>query len=367
MKILYKIATMTCLSVLCSGFMSTTGCTGTNVSVTPALGPETTKLLQDQKDQIEKQKEQIVDLQKKDNDRKQQLDKVAGNAYGIDVGTAHIKEDSKGKDIVIAENGLIKKIVGDPSPDERSKADARTISILQNDLQKQKELYGQANTEIENLKNDVKLKDQSITERDNIIKSKDQALIEQDKKHQTEVAKNAKDAQAIYNKLKQDNTDLQKYYEDKERAIWINVLRFGGFGIILLGVAALAITEGRALGPGLILIGSGSLIILIGVAINIVIMQTWFPYAAFAVGLLTLGGIGWASFHFFKNHKTDGQLTALLNDMQTEAETLASKGDEESKILLKKLEEHATYRLGSIDKLKSLFTKSGLDEKQKPL
>lgn len=365
MTALRKVIPLICLAFLSSGFMATKGCKETNVTVTPTLGAETNKLIDDQKKQIQEQQQQITDLKNKDNDRKEQLDKVAGSAYGIDIGTDHIKEESKGKDIVKAENGLIKKIVGEPSAEQRAKADARTIATLQGDLAKQKELYGQANNEIDKLQNDLKAKDQVIAARDEVIKQKDQALVDQETKHKQEVADNAKKAQGVYNQLKQEKTDLQKYYEDKERAIWINVLRFGGFGVILLGVATLAITQGRALGPGLILIGSGALIILIGVAINIVIMQVWFPYAAFVVGLLTLGGVAWAVIHFFKNHKNDNKLTALLNDMKTEAETLAAKGDEESKILLKKLEEHTTYRLGGMDKLQALFTKSGLDEKQK--
>ena len=359
-----RILLITLVFLFTTGFVTTEkGCRKdpTPVVVTPMVGPETQKLIDDQN-------KQIADLKAKEVENAKLKDQVAGSAYGIDIGTNHITDDSKGKKIVEAENGLIKKIVGKPSPETRADADARTISILNDDLVKQKELYGKAIEKIDTINAQIAAKDEEI-------KKRDQDLIDQKKNSDEEIRKNAAKLQLVIderdNTIKDRNATIQDMKDKqaaKERRLWINVLRFGGFGIILAGVLALAVTQGKAIIPGGILILSGSLIIGIGLAIDIVTSQVWFPYAAFAIGLLVLVGVGWCLWHFIKEHILGKKAAAVINDMKTEAQTLSERGITDGDITLSKLQEHVHYRFGDAKsfwnkRLHGEFVADGLDEK----
>src|SRR5690606_26553263 len=102
----------------------------------------------------------------------------------------------------------------------------------------------------------------------------------------------------------------------KERRLWINVLRYGGFGINPIGVIGLAVTQGRAIVPCGILIASGSLVILIGLSIDILTSQPWFPIAAGIVGLLIVVGFGWFLFHVYQKMMLGKKSMAVLNDVE---------------------------------------------------
>jgi hypothetical protein len=333
----------------------------TPVVISATIGPETQKL-------IDEQNKQIADLKAKEVENAKLKDQIAGSAYGITIGTDHITDDSKGKKIVEAENGLIKKIVGKPSPETRAEADARTISILNDDLVKQKELYGKAVEKIDTINAQIAAKDEEI-------KKRDQALIDQKKNSDEEIKQTAAKMQIVIDErdstIKARNATIQDMKDKqaaKERRMWINVLRFGGFGIILAGVLALAVSQGKALIPGGILILSGSLIIGIGLAIDIVTSQVWFPYAAFGVGVLVIIGVGWCLWHFIKEHILGKKAAAVINDMKTEAQTLSERGITDGDSTLSKLQEHVHYRFGDAKsfwnkRLHGEFVADGLDEK----
>jgi predicted nucleic acid-binding Zn-ribbon protein len=326
-------------------------------------GDENKKLVEDLNGQIATLKSQVQTLNEKLSEKDKIIGKVAGSATGIDVGVQHIEGESRGKDVVVAENTLIKKATGEPPAEERAAAAERTLAILQGDLKRQQELYGKATAQIDETKKVIAQKDLEISNRDQEIKNRDAALAEQKKKSDQEAVATASKWQGVVNGYENRITTMKNEQAAKERKLWINTLRFGGFGIVLLGVIALAVTSGRALAPGLILIGSGALVILIGVAIDILTSQWWFPYAAGLVGLIFLFGLGWFCWNLFKAHKNGETSVAMLNDMKTEAETLASKGDAEAKSLLDQIKSHAEYRFGDVKKLESLFVKGGLDAK----
>jgi hypothetical protein len=306
-------------------------------------GNESKKLVDDLKAQVETLKLKIVEKDKL-------LAGVAGSAYGIDIGVKHIEEAGKGRDLVVAENGLIKGAVGDPTPEQRAAAAERSVSILEGDLAKQKDLYGKAQSTIIETKKTIDVKDKEILKRDT-------ALVEQEKKATDERLASAKKLQTTIDDYSSQIQKIKDEQKAKERRLWVNTLRYGGFGIILFGVVALAVTSGRALLPSLILIGSGSLVILIGVGIDVLTSQPWFPYAAGVVGLLCVAGLGLLGYHVYRTTVLGKKSIAVLDDIKTEAATLAEHGDVEGAKLLEKVQPHIDFRFGE-DKT---FWKNALD------
>jgi len=334
------------------------GCQSRPVPVINAqLGNENQKLVDDLKSQVETLKQKVAEKDKL-------LAGVAGSAYGIDIGVKHIDEVGKGKDLVVAENGLIKGAVGDPSPEQRAAAAERSVSILEGDLAKQKDLYGKAQTKIEETKKVIDVKDQEIAKRD-------ATLVAQEKKAAEERDKSAKQLQATVDDFTNQIQKIKDEQKAKERRLWVNTLRYGGFGVVLFGIVALAVTSGRALLPGLILIGSGSLVILIGVGIDVLTSQPWFPYAAGVVGLMCVAGLGLLGYHVYRTTVLGKKSIAVLDDIKTEAATLAEHGDTEGAKLLEKVQPHIDFRFGE-DKtfwkkaLDTTLVKEGHEEKVPP-
>jgi len=331
------------------------GCQTRPVPVINAqLGNENQKLVDDLKSQVETLKQKVAEKDKL-------LANVAGSAYGIDIGVKHIEEVGKGKDLVVAENGLIKGAVGDPTPEQRAAAAERSVSILEGDLAKQKDLYGKAQTKIEETKKQIDVKDQEISKRD-------AALVAQEKKASEERDKSAKDLQATVTNFTNEIQKIKDEQKAKERRLWVNTLRYGGFGIVLFGIVALAVTSGRALLPGLILIGSGSMVILIGVGIDVLTSQPWFPYAAGVVGLLCLVGLGLLGYHVYRTAVLGRKSIAVLDDIKTEASTLAEHGDAEGTKILAKVQPHIDFRFGQDGStwkkaLGTTLVKEGMEEK----
>lgn len=333
--------------------MTTGGCQSKPPVINAQLGPENAKLVADLRKEIEALKTQI-------DQNKVVFSRVAGNAFAIDLGIPHI-EESRGKTVVVEENKLIKSAVGEPKAEDKTLAQARAISILENDLAAQKKLYGDALTKIDTTKKELADKDKEIADRD-------KKLIDQADKAESERVKTAGETQATINGYANEIKRIKDEAAAKERRMWINTLRFGGFGIIVIGIIALAVTSGGALVPGLILIGSGGLVILIGVSIDILTSQPWFPVAAGIVGLMVVAGLVLFVMHLVKVHKIADKSVAVLNDMKTESATLAEAGDANAKAVASALEKNVAYRFGvpgtsGAKLLENAYVKTGLDAK----
>jgi hypothetical protein len=158
---------------------------------------------------------------------------------------------------------------------------------------------------------------------------------------------------------------MQDEQAAKERRMWINVLRYGGFAFIAMGIIGLALTQGKSLIPSGILIAGGSLTILIGLSIDIVTSQWWFPYAAGLVGLAIIIGVGMFVKHLWDTHQFAKKANGVFNDIKTEAEILKEKGLPENP--LASVVPHLEYRFGKQwdHVLDNHAVKDGLDTKQK--
>lgn len=344
------------MGLMSSGFMTTKGCHQEPVApqVNAAMGTENTELFNGLK-------KENVKLQSKVSLYEETMSRIAGNAYGIGIGLKHVPaeaDNAKGVEIIAAENNLIAKAVGEPTPEQRAATDARTIAILQNDLVKKNELYNGALTKIDTAKKDNEKLTEDVKALE--VKNKEQEVKAKKERDEAKVATDAAfaDFQATIKKIHDEQAA-------KERRMWINILRYGGFGFIAMGVIALALTQGKSLIPSGILIAGGALTILIGISIDIVTSQWWFPYAAGFVGLLILVGIGWFLYHIWEKLQFAKKANGVFNDMKTEAEILKEKGLDSGAMAA--AVPHLEYRFGKQwdHVLDTHAVKEGLDTKQK--
>ena len=334
---------------------SVVGCQTVPTVVTPEPGPTAAEL--------EKQyQQQITDLKAALDAKNKQLDAIAGNSVAIDAGLEKTP-DSLGKPVIEKENGLIKKTAGKPSPESEADALARANALLRQDIELAKKLYGEAGNKIEELQGKIVDLEATVKTRDgDIVELQGKAKIERD-----EASKKLTDTIAGY---EERITTLNSEAEKKERRMWVNTLRFGGFAVVLAGIAVLAITKGMALIQGLILIGSGALVIGIGMAFDIVAKQTWFPYAAGVIGLAIVGGGSWFLYSLYQKNQLHNKLVGVLNDVKTEAATLKEAVTPGAENLWAEVEKHIEYRLGEAGssarkQLDKLQVTLGLDSNKK--
>ena len=334
---------------------SVVGCQTVPTVVTPEPGPTAAEL--------EKQyQQQITDLKAALDAKNKQLDAIAGNSVAIDAGLEKTP-DSLGKPVIEKENGLIKKTAGKPSPESEADALARANALLRQDIELAKKLYGEAGNKIEELQGKIVDLEATVKTRDgDIVELQGKAKIERD-----DAAKKLTDTIAGY---EERITTMNSEAEKKERRMWVNTLRFGGFAVVLAGIAVLAITKGMALIQGLILIGSGALVIGIGMAFDIVAKQTWFPYAAGVIGLTIVGGGSWFLYSLYQKNQLHNKLVGVLNDVKTEAATLKEAVTPGAENLWAEVEKHIEYRLGEAGssarkQLDKLQVTLGLDSNKK--
>lgn len=342
---------------LIAGLMlaSVVGCQTVPTVVTPEPGPTAAEL--------EKQyQQQITDLKAELAAKNKQLDSVAGNSVAISAGLEKTP-DSLGKPVITKENELIHRTTGEPSPESKADALARANALLRQDIELAKKLYGEASTKIDELNG-------KIVDLEATVKTRDGDIVELQGKAKTERDEAAKKLTDTISWYEERITTMNDEASKKERRMWVNTLRFGGFAVVLAGIAVLAITKGMALLQGLILIGSGALVIGIGMAFDIVAKQTWFPYAAGVIGLAIVGGGSWFIFNLYQKNQLHNKLVGVLNDVKTEAATLKEAVTPGAENLWAGVEKHIEYRLGEAGssarkQLDKLQVKLGLDSDKK--
>lgn len=343
--------------LLISGFMLAmlAGCQTAPTVVTPEPGPSAAQLEQ-------QYQQQILDLKAALDAKNKQLDSVAGNSVAIDAGLEKTP-DSLGKPVITKENALIKKTTGEPSPEVKADALERANALLRQDVELAKKLYGEAGTKIDVLNG-------RISDLEATVRTRDGTIVDLQGKTQTERDEAAKKLSGVVDGYEKKIADMNDEAAKKERRMWVNTLRFGGFAVVLAGIAVLAITKGMALLQGLILIGSGALVIGIGMAFDIVASQPWFPYAAGVLGLVIVGGCGWVLYGLYKKNQLHDKLVGVLNDVKTEAETLKTAVEPGAKDLWGEIEKHIEYRVGEAGsaarkQLDKIQVSLGLDSKTK--
>ena len=319
-------------------------CASTPPTVSGQLGQAAQKENDAKDAQISELKALVTTQAQKFDDAKKVVAKAGANVHGVIVAAVHVN-DGLPKDAVVAEANLASDTlatVSPPDPEASLEAERRVNLILTNQRDAALKAYGAAQTEVSSLKTALAQKDAEIGQHQASIAARDQQLVQLAKDRQAEIAANAAKIQTVINGYESKIQQMKDEEAAKQRRMWLNVMRFGGFGIILVGIVVIALTRGEAIIQGGILILGGGLVIGIGLAFDIVTSQPWFPYVAAIVGLLILGGAAWGVYHLWQTNQLYQKTTAAMQDVKDEA---ASQGSD----LWNKVREHLQYRLGPSD------------------
>lgn len=283
-----------------------------------------------------------------------QLSTIGGCTFAITLGLEHTPE-SAGKPVIEQANEIIVANAGAPTPEDKAKALELANAQLRKDKAKVDELLGRAKDAASALDTELAKARGEITARDKALADLKVAVAQErkDKAAEYQQALDAKDKALA---------DYKAEQASKQRLWWINGVRGVGLLLLVVGIVVLAMSKGMMLVQGAGLVLGGALVIGIGMAYDIVTSQKWFPYAAAVLGVLILGAMVWTCIHFYRQGQLRNKLTAVLNDVKTEAETLGEDG----KALWSKIEPHVEYRLGQAGsaarkELDKLQVKLGLD------
>lgn len=311
----------------------------TQVGAQPGAIAEKTDAAKDA--QIAELKTQVTTQAQQYDEAKKVVAKAGASVHGVIVASVHVT-DGLPKDAVVAEANLASDtlaVIAPPDPAGSLEAERRVNLILTNQRDEALKAYGSAKGEVAEMKAVLDKKEAEINTHKASIDAREKQIAELTKEREAERVANAAKLQGI---IKGYEDDIQKIKDEeaaKQRRMWLNVMRFGGFGIIALGIIIIALTRGEAIIQGGILILGGGLVIGIGLAFDILTSQPWFPYVAAIVGLLILGGGIWCLYHLWQTNQLYQKTTAAMQDVKDEAQTQG--GD-----LWNKVREHLEYRLG---------------------
>jgi len=316
-------------------------------TVSPELGKENAALDQ-------KYNDQIAALKQKAETQTAQLDSVkkivasaGGSVHGVLVAAQHV-EDGLPKDAINSEGKLAADKLATVVPADPAaslEAEQRVNLILTNQLELARKAYSDENAKVIQAKSEIAARDAEIAKRDAEIVKRDADLVAAKKAAEAERVATAKVTQDRFDAYEQAIQALKNEQAAKERRMWLNVLRFGGFGFCALGIILIALTSGEAWKQGGLLILGGASVIGIGLGFDILTSQKWFPWAFGLVALLVVGGIGWGLWHLWQNNKLYQKTTAAIQDIKDEANVVGSS----TKDAWDKLAEHLQYRVGAGD------------------
>jgi len=313
------------------------GCETTNTVVAPE-GPKVTELLAAKDKQIDGLVAQVKREQEQRKAEQEAASLAAANFESILFAAEHLNQGLP-RDAVEAEAKLGKERSPAPKAEEVAKGKDRVIAILNEEVAKTKKLYDEAYGQASQAKKEIENRDEVIRQKAAEISMRQQDIVrlEQEKILEQDNAKKA--LQAAIDKKDAEIARIKNEAEEKHRNWMLNLLGYGSVGCIIVGIGVIALTKGLAWAQGGLLILGGSLCIFIKTSINIVISQPWFPYAAGVVGLIILGGGGWAIYHLWKTNQLHSKVSAALQDLRDEATAQGSK-------LWESVEPHLKYRLG---------------------
>lgn len=324
--------------------MGNTGCQTTDTVVVPQ-GPKAAELGKTKDDQIKGLVAQVKDEQAARELADKQASLAAANLDGILFAAQHV-DAGLPRNAIEEEVKLGKARLPAPDAAEVLKSKDRVIAILQNEVEKAKQMYGQAFDEAAQAKAQIAAKDKDIAARDETIKNREARIAVLTDEAETERAAHVKDVQDALAKKDAEIAKVKSDAASKERATWVLWTRITGLGFIVVG--ALVMIFLHVIPEGAALVGVGVLIGLVSIFIDWVTSQPWYPYL---MGGILLGGLiaaGIALYRLNKSHTLLTKLTATYQDIKDESATLDND-------LAKQVDAHLTYNLG--DKGKAALEK----------
>ena len=320
------------LCVICLGF---TRCQTTNTVVVPQ-GQAATQLSDAKDKQISDLKKEL-EITKDEKAKQEQLaSKAASNVKGILKGADYLEDNEKNalpKEAIQKEAALGLQRLPTDDPAETVKALERVVLIVTGQRDEALKQYADATRETDAAKQKIKELNTLNIQLDNAIHERDAALVKLKNDADIERIQHTKDVTDAINKVKIEAAN-------KEKALWLNILRIGSVAIMLGGVVLIALTSGSAWLQGGLLILGGGLVGGIAIAIDIVTSQWWFPYACAGVGAIVFLGGGLAIYHLWQTHQLNTKLNGALQDCKDESLAMG-------KSTWSDLQQHLDYRLGT--------------------
>ena len=249
-KYLRKLVVGMCLAVAGTFMVGASGCgEDLRTTVSPELGKENAALDQ-------KYNDQIAALKQKAETQTAQLDSVkkivasaGGSVHGVLVAAQHV-EDGLPKDAINSEGKLAADKLATVVPADPAaslEAEQRVNLILTNQLELARKAYSDENAKVIQAKSEIAARDAEIAKRDAEIVKRDADLVAAKKAAEAERVATAKVTQDRFDAYEQAIQALKNEQAAKERRMWLNVLRFGGFGFCALGIILIALTSGYLL------------------------------------------------------------------------------------------------------------------------
>jgi hypothetical protein len=328
------------LALLLLGFflVGATECQQDSKTVVAPQLPATQSLLAEKDRQLEDLKKQEADLKSQRDAERQNASKAASNFQGV-LKAAEYLPESPPKEAVVDESKLgITRLPAD-DPQETVRALQRVVLIVTGQRDEARKLYDAAAADAIQAKAVIAEKDKALAAKDAEIGARDTRIAEL---NNAMLAGQKKAAADLQNAFAAKDAEIQKLKDEqaaKERRLWVNTLRIGSVGIVLAGIAAIAISQGALWVQGGLLVLGGALLFGFGIAIDILTSQWWFPYAAGFVALLVLAGGGWWIYELWKTDRLNDKVLAAVQDIRSTSEATGSK-------LWAEVREHFIRRLG---------------------
>lgn len=316
------------------------GCPTDSTTVVAPEGPRAAALGQTRD-------EQIAALTKRLADEKAQRDKEAAEAAKAASSLKGIKKakdylpDSRPKEAISQEADVALARLPPDDPVETVKALERAIEMVEGQRDKALADYRAAISEARAAQDVIAAKDKELVTKDGEIAVRDKTLVQQRADAATEQENQRKTLQGVIDGKDKEIQHIKDEQAAKEKRWWVNAVRIVGLGFIVVGAVLIIAFKVIPEGIGSVIVG-----IIIGLAaigIDILVNQWWFPWACGIVGLLVLGGGGFALYRMWIKHQLDDKKTQAIQDMIDEA---IAKGDLTA---VEELKAHLTYRMGDKD------------------
>lgn len=332
-NIFFKIFTICLLSIF---LMGATQCRTTDTIILNE-GPVSTQLGKTKDEQIKGLIEQVKAEQEARILEQKQASLAAANFEGVEFAVEHVAEGLP-RNAIAEEAKLGKARLPAPDPQEVIKAKDRVIAILQNEVEKAKSLYGKAFDEAKQAKIVIETKDREILEKNQIILDRELLIVKLEKEKSIEIEKHKNDVKNALAEKDKQFADYKKAEAEKERRWLVNAIRITSLGFIVIGVVAMIVF--KVIVEGAAAVGCGILIGLIGIFIEWLTNQSWFPWLCGGIILAILIAGGMTLYRMWVKHELDNKKTQAIQDMMDEAK---AKGDMKA---WEELESHLKYRLG---------------------
>lgn len=332
-KYIFRIFTIVLLSFF---LMGATQCHTTDTVILNE-GPVATQLGKTKDEQIRGLTEQVKAEQEAKELAQKQASLAAANFDGVLFAAEHV-ENGLPRNAIEEEAKLGKARLPAADAQEVIKAKDRVIAILQNEVARAKELYGKAFDEAKQAKIVIENKDKELIAKNQIILEREVAIVKLEQDKAAEIEKHKNDVKNALAEKDKQFADYKKAEAEKERRWLINAIRITSLGFIVIGVVAMIVF--KVMAEGAAAIGCGVLIGLIGIFIEWLTAQIWFPYLCMAIGLAILIAGGTALYKMWVKHQLDDRKTQAIQDMIDEA---TAKGDTSA---VEQLKEHLEYRMG---------------------